>query len=63
MLYRGNYQARIFEQALRVEKIPYVLSGGQSFFERSEIRDLMAYLRLLVNDDDDPALMHDRDCR
>ena len=57
VLYRGNHQARIFEKALRLEKIPYILSGGQSFFDRSEIRDLMAYLRLLVNDDDDPALI------
>ncbi|MEK9721459.1 MAG: UvrD-helicase domain-containing protein, partial [Quisquiliibacterium sp.] len=57
ILYRGNHQARVFEQALRNEKIPYVLSGGQSFFDRAEIRDLMAYLRLLANDDDDPALI------
>ncbi len=57
ILYRGNHQARIFEQALRKEKVPYVLSGGQSFFERSEIRDLLAYLRLLANDDDDPAFI------
>ena len=57
VLYRGNQQARVFEQALRRQKIPYVLSGGQSFFERSEIRDLMAYLRLIVNDDDDPAFI------
>jgi len=57
ILYRGNHQARVFEQALRKEKIPYVLSGGQSFFERAEIRDLMAYLRLLANDDDDPAFI------
>ena len=57
ILYRGNHQARTFEQALRKEKIPYVLSGGQSFFERAEIRDLMAYLRLLANDDDDPAFI------
>ncbi len=57
ILYRGNHQARIFEQALRKEKIPYVLSGGQSFFDRAEIRDLMAYLRLLANDDDDPAFI------
>ena len=57
VLYRGNHQARAFEQALRKEKIPYVLSGGQSFFERAEIRDLMAYLRLLANDDDDPAFI------
>ena len=57
ILYRGNHQARVFEQALRKERIPYLLSGGQSFFERAEIRDLIAYLRLLVNDDDDPAFI------
>ncbi|HRO58953.1 MAG TPA: UvrD-helicase domain-containing protein [Burkholderiaceae bacterium] len=57
ILYRGNHQARIIEQALRKEKIPYVLSGGQSFFDRAEIRDLLAYLRLLANDDDDPAFI------
>ena len=57
ILYRGNHQARIFEQALRKDKIPYLLSGGQSFFERAEIRDLLAYLRLLANDDDDPAFI------
>ncbi|MFT3800886.1 MAG: UvrD-helicase domain-containing protein [Burkholderiaceae bacterium] len=57
ILYRGNHQARVIEQALRKEKIPYVLSGGQSFFDRAEIRDLIAYLRLLVNDDDDPAFI------
>jgi ATP-dependent DNA helicase Rep len=57
ILYRGNHQARVFEQVLRKEKIPYVLSGGQSFFDRAEIRDLMAYLRLLANDDDDPAFI------
>lgn len=57
ILYRGNHQARIFEQALRKHKIPYVVSGGQSFFERAEIRDLCAWLRLLVNQDDDPAFI------
>ncbi len=57
ILYRGNHQARVFEQVLRKEKIPYVLSGGQSFFERTEIRDLMAWLRLVANDDDDPAFI------
>jgi len=57
ILYRGNHQARVFEQALRKERIPYLLSGGQSFFERAEIRDLMAWLRLLANDDDDPAFI------
>ena len=57
ILYRGNHQARAFEQALRRERIPYVMSGGQSFFERSEIKDLCAYFRLLANDDDDPAFI------
>jgi len=57
ILYRGNHQARVFEQALRKEKIPYVLSGGQSFFDRAEIRDLCAWLRLMANQDDDPAFI------
>lgn len=57
ILYRSNFQARILEQALRRQKIPYVLSGGQSFFERAEIKDLLAYLRLLANSDDDPAFI------
>jgi ATP-dependent DNA helicase Rep len=57
ILYRGNHQARAFEQQLRAQKIPYVLSGGQSFFERAEIKDLTSYLRLLANQDDDPAFI------
>ncbi len=57
ILYRGNYQAKAFEQQLRAHKIPYVLSGGQSFFERSEIKDVTSYLRLLANGDDDPAFI------
>ena len=57
ILYRSNFQARILEQALRRQKIPYILSGGQSFFERAEIKDVIAYLRLLVNQDDDPAFI------
>ena len=57
VLYRGNHQARVVEQALRNAKVPYVLSGGQSFFERAEIRDLLAWLRLLANDEDDPAFI------
>ncbi len=57
ILYRGNHQARIFEQYLRNEKIPYLLSGGQSFFDRSEIKDIISYLRLLANSDDDPAFI------
>lgn len=57
VLYRSNHQARVIEQAFRKEKIPYVLSGGQSFFDRAEIRDLCSYLRLWNNDDDDPAFI------
>jgi ATP-dependent DNA helicase Rep len=57
VLYRGNHQARVIEEAMRSAKIPYVLSGGQSFFDRSEIKDLIAYLRLLSNQDDDPAFI------
>ena len=57
ILYRGNHQARIFEEKLRAEHIPYVLSGGQSFFDRAEIKDIIAYLRLLINAADDPAFI------
>ncbi|MCB5226456.1 DNA helicase Rep [Alishewanella sp. 16-MA] len=57
LLYRGNHQARVFEKALMTNRIPYRISGGTSFFSRSEIKDVMAYLRLLVNQDDDNALL------
>ncbi len=57
ILYRGNHQARIFEQKLREMRIPYHVSGGLSFFDRSEIRDMLAYLRLLTNPSDDRAMM------
>ena len=57
ILYRANHQARVFEQKLRAAQIPYKVSGGQSFFDRAEIRDLCAWLRLLVNQDDDPAFL------
>jgi ATP-dependent DNA helicase Rep len=57
ILYRGNHQARPFEKALREQDIPYFLSGGTSFFARSEIKDAMAYLRLLANPDDDAAFL------
>jgi ATP-dependent DNA helicase Rep len=57
ILYRGNFQARAFEQQLRAHKVPYVISGGQSFFDRSEIKDITSYLRLLSNPDDDPAFI------
>ncbi len=57
ILYRANHQARVFEKALRKANIPYKVSGGQSFFDRAEIKDLCAWLRLLVNPDDDPAFL------
>ncbi len=57
ILYRGNFQARVIEQFLRDQRVPYSLSGGQSFFDKSEIKDICAYLRLLANSDDDPAFI------
>lgn len=57
ILYRGNHQSRILEQALRNLKIPYTIAGGQSFFDKAEVRDILAYLRLLANDEDDPAFI------
>lgn len=57
ILYRGNHQARVFERVLREQRIPYYLSGGLSFFERTEVRDVMAYLRLIANPDDDSAFL------
>ncbi|MDR0478711.1 MAG: UvrD-helicase domain-containing protein, partial [Burkholderiaceae bacterium] len=57
ILYRANHQAKGFEQALRRVQIPYKVSGGQSFFDRAEIKDLCAWLRLIVNEDDDPAFL------
>jgi ATP-dependent DNA helicase Rep len=57
ILYRGNHQSRLFERALREYRVPYFLSGGLSFFSYSEIKDMMAYLRLLANPDDDNAFL------
>ena len=57
ILYRANHQARVFEQALRRAQIPYKVSGGQSFFDRAEIKDLCAWLRLWINENDDPAFL------
>lgn len=57
ILYRGNHQARLLEIKLQGAQVPYKLSGGTSFFARNEIKDVMAYLRLLINPDDDAALL------
>ncbi|MFQ5518466.1 MAG: ATP-dependent helicase, partial [Mariprofundus sp.] len=57
VLYRASYQARAVEIAMRELQIPYHVSGGMSFFDRAEIQDVLAYLRLLANADDDLAFM------
>lgn len=57
ILFREDRQSRIFERVLRERRIPYFLSGGSSFFDKTEIRDVMAYLRLLCNPGDDNAFM------
>ena len=57
ILYRGNHQARLLEMKLQHHQIPYKISGGSSFFAKTEIKDVMAYLRLLVNPDDDNAFL------
>ena len=57
ILYRANHQAKPFEKALRKASIPYKVSGGTSFFDRAEIKDLCAWFRLLANQDDDPAFL------
>ena len=57
ILYRGNHQSRLFERALREFNIPYYLSGGTSFFAYTEIKDIMGYLRVLANPDDDNAML------
>lgn len=57
VLIRSNHQARLFEGAFREREIPYVLSGGRSFFDYTEIKDLVCYLRLVANPDDDSALL------
>ena len=57
ILYRGNHQSRSFEQGLRENNIPYLISGSSSFFANAEIKDILAYLRLFVNQDDDAAYL------
>ncbi|MGE3775294.1 MAG: UvrD-helicase domain-containing protein [Gammaproteobacteria bacterium] len=57
ILFRSNYQARAFEHALRERDIPYLLSGARSFFDSTEVKDAVCYLRLLANPEDDNALL------
>jgi len=57
ILYRSNHLSRSFEEQLRSQRVPYTVSGGTSFFERSEIKDIVSYLRLIANPDDDPAFI------
>ncbi len=57
ILFRENHQARALERVLREQRIPYLLSGASSFFDRGEVKDLLAYLRLLTNPDDDTAFL------
>ncbi|MBE0473829.1 ATP-dependent helicase [Rhodoferax sp.] len=57
VLYRANHQAKTFEKALRKAAIPYKVSGGTSFFDRAEIKDLCAWFRLWINNNDDPAFL------
>lgn len=57
VLYRGNHQSRLLELKLQHHQVPYNISGGTSFFSRAEIKDIMGYLRLLVNPDDDNAFL------
>jgi len=57
ILYRGNHQSRPFEAALREARIPHQVSGGTAFFDRAEVKDVVGYLRLLANPDDDAAFL------
>jgi len=57
VLYRSNFQARAIEQQLRENAVPYVVSGGPSWFDAREIRDGLSFLRVLANPDDNPAFM------
>ena len=57
ILYRTNYQSRVFEEAFRRKNIAYQLVGGLSFYQRKEIKDVVAYLTLLVNPEDEQALL------
>lgn len=57
ILYRGNFQARPLEKALQLARVPYHVSGGTAFLDRAEVKDLLGYLRLINNPDDDAAFL------
>ena len=57
ILFRGNHQSRALEKALQLLRIPYHLSGGTAFLDRGEVKDALAWLRLLANPDDDAAFL------
>lgn len=57
ILYRGNHQSRALEKALRLARVPYHVTGGTAFLDRAEVKDLLAYLRLINNPDDDAAFL------
>ena len=57
VLYRSNSQSRAFEERLRLERIPYVVVGGQQFYERKEVKDAVAYLRVIDNPSDEASLL------
>ncbi|MEP7042775.1 MAG: UvrD-helicase domain-containing protein [Dokdonella sp.] len=57
VLYRGNHQSRALEKALRLARVPYHVTGGTAFLDRAEVKDLLAYLRLINNPDDDAAFL------
>lgn len=57
ILYRSNHQSRLFEQQFRQDKVPYKIVGSKSFYERKEIRDAIAYLKVIANPKDDQSLL------
>jgi len=57
ILYRSNAQSRVFEERLRQERIPYVVIGGQQFYERKEVKDAIAYLKVIDNPSDEASLL------